>query len=211
VVGLGTLKDMRNRRRPGAGARANRAIDDLTADASERAVQVIVMAVRLLRWPTLILLTAPLPFTAGLLLIGVVDDAPVRWFAAIAGIALAAVALLFGLRRARILRAVAEPDRLATELGIAVSMSGKLDDARGALLQIGSANGGARVFSRLRGVWNTAGLGGRWIEGIGDLPRARYFFPPRIGATVTLAIAAAWAAPISFVLFVLVGIAALAN
>lgn len=209
---------MRNRRKPGPGARANRAVDDLasrldgrTVEASERAAQAITVAVRLLRWPTLALLVIPLPFVAGLLMIGLVDDPPIRWIALVAGLAFALVSLAFGIRRSRILRAVAEPDRLATELGIAVSMSGKVHDARGALLQITSAEGGTRVFSRLRGVWTTAGLSSKWIEGIGDLPRARYFFPPKIGTTVTVAIAAAWLVPISFVAFLLISIAALAN
>jgi hypothetical protein len=40
---------------------------------------------------------------------------------------------------------------------------------------------------------------GRWIEGVGDLPRARYFVPPKIGTTVTVAIAALWLVPVSIV------------
>ena len=48
---------------------------------------------------------------------------------------------------------------------------------------------------------------GRWIEGVGDLPRARYFVPPKIGTTVTLSIAALWLVPISLVvaLFAVIG------
>ena len=41
----------------------------------------------------------------------------------------------------------------------------------------------------------------------GDLPRARYFVPPKIGTTVTLAIASLWLVPVSVVvaLFAVIG------
>ncbi len=209
---------MRRNGKDGMGSRANRAVDGMTAridgqtaEASTRAAQVITLAVRLLRWPTLALLVLPLPFIAGLLMIAIVEGSGVRWVALGVAVVLGLVSFVFGFRRWRILQAVTEPDRLATELGIAVSMSGKVEDARGALLQITGGDGGTRVFSRLRGVWNTVGLSGKWIDSVGDLPRARYFFPPRIGTTVTMAFAAAWVVPISFIAFLLVGIAALAN
>lgn len=210
---------MRNRRKPGIRARANRAVDGFasridgqTADAAGRASQVLTMAVRLLRWPSLALLVVPLPFIAAVALIGLLEDGGVRWVALVLALIMAAVSATFGVRRWRILQAVEDPDKLATELGIAVSMSGKVDDARGALLQITSGSGsGPRVFNRLRGVWNTVGLSGRWIDSVGDLPRARYFFPPRVGTTVAFTIAAAWLVPIAFVAFLLLGIAALAN
>ena len=119
---------------------------------------------------------------------------------------MAAVSFAFGPRRQRILRAVEEPTALATELGIAVSLSGKVDETRNALTQI-AGGGGWRVLSRLRGVWSGVGMTGRWIEGVGDLPRARYFVPPKIGTTVTIAIAALWLVPISIVvaLFAVIG------
>lgn len=210
---------MRNRRKPGIRARANRVVDDFasridgqTAEAAHRASQVLSLTVRLLRWPSLALLVVPLPFIAGVALIAAVEDGAVRWVALVVALAMAAVSLLFGLRRWRLLQAVEDPAKLSTELGIAVSMSGKVDDARGALLQITSGGGtGPRVFNRLRGVWNTVGLSGRWIDSVGDLPRARYFFPPRVGTTVAFTLAAAWLVPIAFVAFLLLGIAALAN
>ena len=62
-------------------------------------------------------------------------------------------------------------------------------------------------FDRLKGAWGGMSMTGRWIDGIGDLPRARYFVPPRIGTTVTITIAALWLVPISVVvaLFALIG------
>jgi len=41
-----------------------------------------------------------------------------------------------------------------------------------------------------------------WIEDVGDLPRARYFVPPKIGTTVTIAIASLWLVPVSIVVAV---------
>jgi hypothetical protein len=79
-----------------------------------------------------------------------------------------------------------------------VSLSGKVDETRTALTQI-AGGGGWRVLSRLRGVWSGVGMTGRWIDGVGDLPRARYFVPPKIGTTVTLAIASLWLVPVSVV------------
>ena len=52
---------------------------------------------------------------------------------------------------------------------------------------------------------------GRWIEGVGDLPRARYFVPPKIGTTVTVAVAALWLLPISIVVALFAAIGSLAS
>lgn len=52
---------------------------------------------------------------------------------------------------------------------------------------------------------------GHWIDQIGDLPRARYFAPPRTGPSVTVAIAALWLVPVSVVVAILMAIASLAR
>ena len=190
------------------GARANRTVDGMTSrvdgrtvEVADRAAQVIALAVRVLRLPTLVLLVAPIPFELATLLLALAADGPVRAVGLVVVAAMAAVTGAFGLRRARILEAAAEPTALATELGIAVSLSGKVDETRGVLEQIGGG-GGARIFSRLRGLWSGIGMTGRWIDGVGDLPRARYFVPPRIGTTVTMTVAALWLVPISVVVLV---------
>lgn len=195
------------------GARANRGVEGMasrvdgqTGEVAQRATAVIVLAVRVLRIPTLLLLIAPLPFIGTTLLLAANADAAGRLVGLVVGLLMAVVSVAFGVRRQRILRAVDVPTALATELGIAVSLSGKVDETRGALGQI-AGGGGWRVFSRLRGVWSGIGMTGRWIEEVGDLPRARYFLPPKIGTTVTLAIAALWLVPISMVvaLFAVIG------
>jgi hypothetical protein len=192
-------------RRTSWGARANRGVEDMTArvdgqtsEVAQRATSVIVLAVRVLRIPTLLVLIAPIPFIAATLLLAVNADGLGRAIGLVAGLLMAAISFAFGARRQRILRAVDEPTALATELGIAVSLSGKVDETRAALTQI-AGGGGWRVLSRLRGVWSGVGMTGRWIEGVGDLPRARYFVPPKIGTTVTIAIASLWLVPVSIV------------
>jgi len=173
-------------------------VDLQTGEAAQRATQVIVLAVKVLRIPTFLVLVAPIPFVAATLLLALNADGAGRIVGLVVGLFMAAVSLMFGLRRQRILRAVEEPTALATELGIAVSLSGKVDETRTALTQI-AGGGGWRVLSRLRGVWSGVGMTGRWIEGVGDLPRARYFVPPKIGTTVTIAIASLWLVPVSIV------------
>jgi hypothetical protein len=173
-------------------------VDLQTSEAAQRATAVIVLAVKVLRIPTLLVLAAPIPFIVATLLLALNADGLGRTIGLVVGLLMAAISLMFGLRRQRILRAVEEPTALATELGIAVSLSGKVDETRNALTQI-AGGGGWRVLSRLRGVWSGVGMTGRWIEGVGDLPRARYFVPPKIGTTVTLSIAALWLVPISLV------------
>ena len=194
---------MRSRR--SWGARANRGVNDMaaqvdgqTGEVAQRATSVIVLAVRVLRIPTLLVLIAPIPFIAATLLLALNADGLGRVIGLVVGLLMAAVSFAFGARRQRILRAVEEPTALATELGIAVSLSGKVDETRTALTQI-AGGGGWRVLSRLRGVWSGVGMTGRWIEGVGDLPRARYFVPPKIGTTVTIAIASLWLVPVSIV------------
>jgi hypothetical protein len=199
------------------GARTNRGVEDMasrvdgqTGEVAQRATAVIVLAVKVLRIPTLLLLIAPWPFIAVTLLLAVNAAGTARLVGLVVGLLMAAASLKFGLRRQRILRAIEEPTALATELGIAVSLSGKVDETRTALGQI-AGGGGWRVLSRLRGVWSGVGMTGRWIEGVGDLPRARYFVPPKIGTTVTIAVAALWLVPISIVVALFAAIGAIAG
>ena len=185
-------------------------VDGQTGEVAQRATSVIVLAVRVLRIPTLLVLIAPIPFIVATLLLAANAEGLGRTLGLVAGLLMAVVSFAFGARRQRILRAVEEPTALATELGIAVSLSGKVDETRAALTQI-AGGGGWRVLSRLRGVWSGVGMTGRWIEGVGDLPRARYFVPPKIGTTVTIAIAALWLVPISVVVFLFGVIAGVAS
>ena len=185
-------------------------VDGQTGEVAQRATSVIVLAVRVLRIPTLLVLIAPFPFIAATLLLAVNADGTARTIGLVVGLLMAAVSLAFGARRQRILRAIEEPQALATELGIAVSLSGKVDETRTALTQI-AGGGGWRVLSRLRGVWSGVGMTGRWIEGVGDLPRARYFVPPKIGTTVAIAIASLWLVPISIVVALFTAIGSVAS
>ncbi|KAA1395329.1 hypothetical protein [Aeromicrobium ginsengisoli] len=195
------------------GSQANSAVggfasrvDGQTGEVAHRVAGVITVAVRVLRVPTAILQAVPVPFIAATLALGLVADGGVRIVVLVAGAVMAAVSGAFWARRRAILRAVEEPNKLATELGIAISLSDKVDETRGALERV-AGGGGWRLFDRLKGAWGGMSMTGRWIDGIGDLPRARYFVPPRIGTTVTITIAALWLVPISVVvaLFALIG------
>lgn len=197
----------------GFGAQANSAVggfasrvDDQTGEVAHRVANVIAVAVRVLRLPTAIVLVVPLPFILATVALGLVADGALRIVVLGAGLLMAAVSGAFWARRRGILRAVEEPDQLATELGIAISLSDKVDETRGALERIGGG-GGWRIFDRLKGAWGGMAMTGRWIDDVGDLPRARYFVPPKIGTSVTITIAALWLVPISVVvaLFALIG------
>lgn len=181
-------------------------MDGQTAEVAQRAAKTIVVAMRLLRLPTAAMGLVPIPFIVTTLLLGGMADGAATVVMLLMGLGMAAVNAAFWARRYMIMKAVAEPDQLATELGILVSLSGKVDETRGALAQI-SGGGGWRVLDRLKGVWGSTQMTGRWIESVGDLKRARYFAPPKIGSTVTLAFASAWLIPISIViaLFSLIG------
>jgi hypothetical protein len=197
----------------GFGAHANSAVggfasrvDGQTGEVAHRVAGLISVAVRVLRVPTAIVQLVPVPFILATLMLGLVADGGVRIVVLAAGLVMAAISGAFWVRRRNILRAVEEPDKLATELGIAISLSDKVDETRGALERI-AGGGGWRIFDRLKGAWGGMAMTGRWIDGVGDLPRARYFVPPKIGTTVTLTIAALWLVPISVVvaLFALIG------
>ncbi len=204
-------------RRGGWGRRTNRAVDGMAArvdgrteDVSRRAAPVLVLAVKVLRWPTLVLLAIPVPFLLVTFVLGLTMSGWLRIVVVVLSLVGALVSFAFGARRYKILQAVEVPSALATELGIAVSLSGKVDESRGVLEAV-AGGGGWRVLSRLRGLWGGVTMTGRWIEGIDDLPRARYFFPPKIGTTVTVTIAALWLVPISFVLCLLSVVGAIAH
>jgi hypothetical protein len=195
------------------GAQANSAVNDFAAhvdgrgtEVAQRAAQLISVAVRLLRIPTALVGAASIPFIAATLLAGVLAGGVPGVMFVIVGLVMAAVNVMFWIRRGRILAAVDDPSQLATELAIMLTMTGKVEETRGALTQI-AGGGGFRVLNRLKGVWNGTQLTGRWIDQIGDLPRAKYFGPPKIGTTVSLSFAALWLVPISVVvaLFSLIG------
>src|SRR5688500_13913171 len=106
---------MRNRR-TSWGARANHGVDGMasrvdlqTGEAAQRATAVIVLAVKVLRIPTLLMLAAPTPFIVATLLLAVNADGVGRTIGLVIGLLMAAVSVMFGLRRQRILRAVEEP------------------------------------------------------------------------------------------------------
>lgn len=204
---------MRFRQARGLGSQANAAISNLagkvdgqTGEVAQRASGVIAVAVRVLRVPTALILWVPLPFILATLVLGVIADGGVRIVVLVAGVLMAVVSAAFWGRRRKIIWAIEEPDKLSTELGIMISLSDKVDETRGAISSI-AGGGGWRIFGRLKGLWKGAAMTGKWIDGIGDLPRAKYFGPPKIGTTVTLAIAALWLVPISIVvaLFALIG------
>ncbi|EFQ82125.1 hypothetical protein HMPREF0063_12649 [Aeromicrobium marinum DSM 15272] len=199
--------------RRGWGRRANEAADHLagsadarTGESAQRAAAMLALAVRILRIPTLVVVVLPVPFIVATALVVASADGAGRVLGAVVVTVMTIVWGAFAWRRHRIIEAVSEPTALATELGIMVSLGGKVDETRGVLEQL-AGGGGARVFSRLRGAWSGVTLTGRWIDGIGDLPRARYFAPPRIGTTVSMAIAALWLVPVSIVvaLFAVIG------
>lgn len=185
-------------------------VDDQTGQVAERLARVITVAVQVLRIPTALVLWIPVPFIALELLLAVNAGGGARVFGLMVGLVMAAISAAFGLRRHKIGKAVEEPDKLATELGIMISLTDKVGETRGALTQL-AGGGGWRVFSRLQAVWSGTKMTGRWIEGIDDLPRARYFAPPKIGTTVSVTLAALWLIPMSIVVAVFAAIGSLAS
>ena len=200
-------------RRRGWGRRTNEAasrvtsrVDDGTGRAAERAAQLLVVGVRVLRIPSAVLLAVPVPFIVVTAIVAAGSDGVFRVIGLVAAAVMALVSAAFGWRRRQVVQAVDDPVALATELAIMVEISGRADETRGILEQI-AGGGGSRVFSRLRGAWRGVTMPARWIEGVEDLRRARNFAPPRIGWSISLTIAALWLVPISVVvaLFALVG------
>src|SRR5690606_37045807 len=105
-------------------------VDDQTGAAGQRVAAMIVMAVRLLRIPTAVVLAVPLPFIVGFLLVALAADGTARIVCLVLTAAMAAVSAAFWWRRRSVLRAVEEPDKLATELSIMISLSDKVTETR---------------------------------------------------------------------------------
>lgn len=183
-------------------------VDGQTEVAAERAAQALRLAVRLLRWPSLAIMVVSWPFLAGLAIISLLAED--TWLVVLAGLIAvvgAVVSGAFAWRRSRIIAAVEDEQQLATELGIAVAMSDDVGEARLVLGQLAGTAGGPRVFSRLTALWRGFGLGPGVLQDAADLPRARWFFPPKVGTTVTLLFGVLWLVPVSFVGCLLLGIA----
>lgn len=198
-----------------AGKRANAAVgglagrvDGQTEAVAAQAARAIILAVRLLRWPTLLLLVVPIPFVMGLAAIALAaDDTWLIVLASLLAVGGALVLFAFGMRREHILTAVEDEQEFATELGIAVALSDNVAQTREVLGELTGASGGIRIFSRLRALWRGFGLGPGVLQDAADLRRARWFFPPKVGTTVTLFFVTLWLVPVSFVGCLLLGIA----
>ena len=193
-----------------AAHRAAQNVDDTTGATSARAAAAITSAVRLLRWPTAALLVLSAPFIAATILIGVVADGAVGWVITVIGVLMASVWGAFAWRRRGILQAVEDPGALADELRVMVNLTGRAEQT-GQVLHSIAGGDGWRVLGRMKGLWQGASLPARWLDEVGDLPRARYFAPPKIGTSIWLALAAAWLVPISVVITIFAGIGALAG
>ena len=212
--GLGPYDETVRLRR--SGVRANAAVNDFAArvdghstEVAQRAAQLIAVAVRLLRIPTAIVGVLSIPFIVATIVVGLAAGGITGILILLVGLAMAVVNAMFWVRRRHLLAAVDDPAQLATELAIMLTMTGKVEETRGALTQI-AGGGGWRIFGRLRGVWQGTQMTGRWIDQIGDLPRARYFGPPKIGTTITIGIVTLWLVPGSILvaLFSLIGLVA---
>lgn len=184
-------------------------VDDKSRVVASRVAPVLVIAVRALRIPSAIVWALPLPFIGVFAVLVARADGLVRIAGLVGAALMIIVSAAFWGRRRRILQAVEDPERLATELGIMISLSDKAGETRSVLSQI--AGGGWQIFSRLKGLWSAASMTGRWIDNIGDLPRARYFAPPKIGTTVAVTVTALWLIPISIVVALLTVIASIAG
>ena len=70
-------------------------VDGQTGAAAQRASSVIVLAVRVLRIPTLLVLIAPIPFIAATLVLAVNAEGAGRTIGLVVGLLMAAVSLMF--------------------------------------------------------------------------------------------------------------------
>lgn len=185
--------------------------DERSRQIARQAAQAITVAVRLLRVPTLLLWLFPLPAIALVWFIGFRGEGVGSYIALALAFGLTAVSAAFGWRRYRILRAVDDLEPLVSEITIAMDLSDHAGDIRTALTQAAGTQGGWRLFNRLQGAWRVSRTPDRWIRSVSDLPRARYFFPPRLATTVKLTILAALLIPASAIGAFLLGVGALAG
>lgn len=192
-----------------AGNVASR-VDATSPVVTARLARVLVLAVAVLRWPSLALWAIPWPFIAATLVIAALGSGGLRLLGLGVGLAMAAVSIAFGLRRRALIVAVSDREEFAAELHTALTLSDRLGEATGALERI-AGGGGWRLFSRLWAVWRSISLPAQWVEQVGDLPRARYFVPPRIGTTVGLTYAALWLVPVSVAVAIIAAVFGLAR
>lgn len=200
------------------GDRTNRFVDGVTGridanttDVARRAAAVLAPLVRFARFPAYALVGFVLLWSLGTALIGFSQSGTGWLIVAIAGLVLAVPAAWLGWRTAAMVRAVADRDEFARELAVAVAMSGRVDETRATLEQLTTGGPSGSMFGRLKGLWRTASLGSRLITGSEDLARAKWFFPPTIGVTALLSKFTLTTLPISFIVFVLTAIAAIAR
>lgn len=185
-------------------------VDGPTGLAANDAANVLVLAVKILRWPTFFLAWLLLPMIGALALIALLSEGAIATLATVAGVAIGGLWGLFVWRRAQLLNAIDEPVALATEIAIAAEMSGRPVEIAGELTSLGRASG-MGLIQKLRSLWSKTDADPVWIRRVSDLERAKYFFPPSIGRTTTLAVLTLWAVPIGAIATFLLFVAAIAR
>lgn len=185
-------------------------VDGPTGIAARDAASVVSLSIKILRWPTLLMLILVVPLVAATGVIALLNDGLIATIAT----AIFVIELLwtgaFAWRRQQILWAIDDTDSLASQIAVAAEMSGRPQEITGELTSLNRATG-QKMWSKLRGLWSKTSNDAVWIRRVQDLDRAKWFFPPSIGRTIMLSMGMLWLVPISafttFVLFV----AAIAN
>lgn len=185
-------------------------VDGPTGIAARDAAGVISLGVKILRWPTLALLVLVAPSLAATGLIAALNDGLIGSIAAVVVVVELGVWVLFAWRRQQILTAIDDTNALASQIGVAAEMSGRPAEIAGVLTTL-NANSGPRIWNRLRSTLSKTQTDAVWIRQVSDLDRARWFFPPSVGRTMTLAVAMLWLVPVSAVSTFLLFVAAIAN
>lgn len=157
---------------------------------------------RLARWPSLLLALGPvLPLTVGLgiaVSYGVGSAALAILLPVLAG---SAATVGFTLRRRRYLEAVTDVDELAAQLRAILEPQLVTSEAVELIHRV-TERGGLFLLRRLRAVWKLLTFPDHVLSTLERHDRARWFVPPRLGASGALLSAQLWTVVLSWPLAV---------
>ncbi|MGC0273180.1 hypothetical protein ACO0LV_09315 [Pseudactinotalea sp. Z1739] len=187
-----------------AGASPSQPSEREARTAATHAARALALAVRVLRWPSLLLALIPVVPLAGLVWVMAGLRRPVGLI--VVGVLIAiglTIEVAFVLRRRAYLRAAAQPEQLADEFR-ALLRPGLLSKDLLEKVRDIAARGGLLLLRRLRSLWVLVRLPDQVIGILDDYPRARLFIPPTLGTSGLRVLAQAYLSALSWLALILV-------
>lgn len=162
-------------------------------------------AIRILRWPTALLLLVPVGPILGTAWIATRTSGWDRVIVLVLLVVGAGITLAWAVRRHRYRAAVQDVEALTTELRALLEPSMVTDEAVDLLREV-AARGGILLLRRLRAVWSLITFSDHLMDQSKGYKLARWFVPPTLATSGVLLTAHLWVVALSWPVFLVMAV-----